>query len=241
MLHRALVISLIFTAFIYGQNPSMASDIMSGGVFNTPVGASKPGPLTPGKAYEFTFQATPGSKLSLAMMFGQSNDLFYAPEEAGIPLFDTKNKPVGGDVTSQILLWDAGTEVNQEPGVGPDQAPRQKAPNTGDPDSNNLVRVASDDFHNLPVTSKVLRVTLKPISATGFKVRIENISKGDLLKTSAGDQPVVISPGIWVVHTAPGPLFTTGQPDRGNGLEALAEEGNPAALAAIVTSKASRK
>ena len=33
--------------------------------------------------------------------------------------------------TSQILLWDAGTEVNEEPGLGPNQAPLQPAPHTG--------------------------------------------------------------------------------------------------------------
>ena len=30
-----------------------------------------------------------------------------------------------------MILWDAGTEASQEPGIGPDQGPRQKAPNTG--------------------------------------------------------------------------------------------------------------
>jgi hypothetical protein len=40
-------------------------------------------------------------------------------------------KPIAGDITSQILLWDAGTEVNEEPGLGPNQAPLQPAPNTG--------------------------------------------------------------------------------------------------------------
>lgn len=232
MLHRILITSLVLMIFIYGQNISVASEIVSGGVFNTPVGDTQPGPLTPGKAYEFSFQATPGSKLSIAMMFGQSNDLFYAPKEAGITLFNKKNKPIKGDITSQILLWDTGTEVNQEPGVGPDQAPRQKSPNTGAPDPNNRVRIAENEFKNLPATSKVLRITVTPTSDNEFKVRIENITKGNQLRTSAGKQPVVISPGIWVVHTTAGPLFIDGQPDRGNGLEALAEEGNPSALAA---------
>ena len=30
-----------------------------------------------------------------------------------------------------VALWDAGTEKNEVPGVGPNQAPRQAAPNTG--------------------------------------------------------------------------------------------------------------
>ena len=99
------------------------------GIFNTPLGTMGPGPIGPGAAYEFTFSATPGMKLFMIQMFGQSNDLFYA-NDAGIALFNAKGKPVGGDITSRLILWDAGTEMNQEPGVGPDQAPRQKSPNT---------------------------------------------------------------------------------------------------------------
>jgi hypothetical protein len=64
-------------------------------------------------------------------MMGQSNDWFYAPAESGILLFKNGN-PISGDITSEIILWDAGTEVNQEPGIRPDQGPRQKAPNTGE-------------------------------------------------------------------------------------------------------------
>jgi hypothetical protein len=44
-------------------------------------------------------------------------------------VFDVTGKPIrGGDVTSQILLWDAGAEVSEEPGLGPNQAPLQAAP-----------------------------------------------------------------------------------------------------------------
>src|SRR5262245_21834838 len=100
------------------------------GVFNTPKGAEKPGPIGPSGAYEFSFSAKPGMKLSLVTMFGQSNDWFYAPESGGIDLFNN-GKPLSGNITSKFILWDAGTEVNEEPGIGPNQAPRQKAPNTG--------------------------------------------------------------------------------------------------------------
>jgi hypothetical protein len=129
------------------------------GIFNTPVGANAPGPLTPGAIYEFTFTATPGMKLSFTMMFGQSNDLFYAPDTA-IALFDAKGQPLSGDITSRLVLWDAGTEVNQEPGIGPDQAPRQKAPNTGQSESQ-VVAPVHDKF-TYPKTSEVLRVRVTP-------------------------------------------------------------------------------
>src|SRR5215468_6629587 len=100
------------------------------GIFNKPVGSEMAAPIFSGGAFEFSFMANPGMKLNFATMYGQSNDLFYAPEEA-IDLFDAKGNPINGDVTSSFKLWDAGTEVNQAPGLGADQAPRQKGPNTG--------------------------------------------------------------------------------------------------------------
>ena len=100
------------------------------GVFNKPVGADKPAPIFSGGAFEFEFTATEGMKLDMTTMYGQSNDLFYGPKQA-IDLFDAEGKGISGDLTDKFLLWDAGTEINQAPGLGADQAPRQKAPNTG--------------------------------------------------------------------------------------------------------------
>jgi len=42
-------------------------------------------------------------------MMGQSNDWFYGPGESGIELFKD-GQPINGDITSQIILWDVGTE-----------------------------------------------------------------------------------------------------------------------------------
>jgi hypothetical protein len=133
------------------------------GPTDTPVGAGSPGDIWPGDAFEFKVTAKPGERLTIATMFAQSNDLFYAPKEEGIALFDASGKPVAGDVTSQILLWDAGTEVNEEPGLGPNQAPLQPAPNTG-PAEHGVVRPISevkDGFH-YPTVAEVLRVTITP-------------------------------------------------------------------------------
>src|SRR5439155_11151993 len=46
--------------------------------------------------------------------------------------------------------------------------------------------------------------------------------------------PAPNAPGLWLVHTEPEPLFKAGARDRGKGLEPLAEDGNPAVLAAAV-------
>jgi hypothetical protein len=127
------------------------------GIFNTPAGADKPGPLLPGNGYEFSFDGTEGMKLNLIAMYGQSNDLFYAPKEA-LDLFDKNGNPLDGDITDKLLLWDAGTEVNQAPGVGDEQAPRQKMANTGKAE-NGIVQLVRDGF-SYPNTKDVLRVTI---------------------------------------------------------------------------------
>ena len=103
---------------------------MALGADDQPVGATAGGPITPGQGYEFEIEAAPGQTLSMAWMFGQSNDLFYSNDRP-IALFDAAGKPVQGDMTAQLALWDAGTEVNEEPGLGPNQGPRQKTPEAG--------------------------------------------------------------------------------------------------------------
>ena len=75
--------------------------VASVAVFNTPVGAMAPAPIFPGESYQITFTAKPGDRLSLATMFVQSNDLFYAFDAAGLDLFDAMGNAVLGDVTGQ--------------------------------------------------------------------------------------------------------------------------------------------
>jgi hypothetical protein len=135
--------------------------IASVGVMNIPVGETSPGPAKPGMAYEFSFMASRGQRLTTAEMFGQSNDLFYAPSERGIELFDASGTPVSGDITSQMVLWDAGTEVNEEPGFGPNQAPRQSAVNTG-MDEHGTVRPVNDGKFVYPRVADVIKVTIAP-------------------------------------------------------------------------------
>jgi hypothetical protein len=130
--------------------------VIETGVFNTPSEASDPGPLGPGRAYAFEFYAEDGNRLSFATMFVQSNDLFYAPDGGGIALFNQEGVSLDGDITEFISFWDAGTEVNQAPGVGADQAPRQSGPNSGD-DEMGAIRLVDDGF---TYPENVLRVTI---------------------------------------------------------------------------------
>lgn len=121
-------------ALVESINNMMSADMggFSIGVFNTPVGAAEPGPAAPGSAYKFRVDAYAGQYLTFATMFVQSNDWFFAPGPDGIALFDADGNPISGDITSQVFLWNAGTEVDQVPGEGADQAPRQSGPDTGE-------------------------------------------------------------------------------------------------------------
>jgi hypothetical protein len=63
------------------------------------------------------------------------------------------------------------------------------------------------------------------------RVRIENISQGNILKLSSGGAaPFALSPGVWLVHTGSAHVFKTGDRDWGEGPEAQAEDGNPTML-----------
>jgi len=134
-----------------------AEGIVSVGADALPVGATAAGPLTPGQGYSFEVSALPGQTLSVAWMFGQSNDLFYSNDRP-IALFDAAGKPKSGDMTLQLSLWDTGTEVNEEPGLGPNQGPRQKTPTAGVPEHKGVAHVG--DRFSYPRTAAVLRVSI---------------------------------------------------------------------------------
>lgn len=206
------------------ENVTADQTFGSSGVFDTPVGAMDPGGAGPGSAYEFTFNAGPGDKLSFATMFVESNDLFFGPDGDGIELY-TGSTPNTGDITSEILLWDAGTEVNEAPGTGANQPMRQSGPNTGT-DENGVVQIVNDGF-TYPSVSSTITVTLNHLGAGEFMVRIDNLS----------GSTTPIAPGVWGVHSGSNPLFEVGTADWGRGLEALAEDGNAATLGTDATSR----
>ena len=90
------------------------------------------------------------------------------------------------------------------------------------------MRLATDDFGNLPEVSDVIRVTLHHDgpSETLMRLTIENVGTATTLMTADGmSHPTPLAPGAFVVHSGPNPLFTEGEADRGEGLEGLAESG----------------
>jgi hypothetical protein len=92
--------------------------------------------------------ASQGDQLSIGTMYVQSNDKFYAFQPSGLSLFEDGN-PISGDQTGALRLYDAGTEIDEEPGVGLNQAPRQDEFGLDDQnqlaEEGNIVRIEDTD------------------------------------------------------------------------------------------------
>jgi len=195
--------------------------------FNTPVGASSPGRLVNiGDQYQVTFQAVPGTKFTPTTMMFNSNDWFLAPTDlAGIDLWENGQALNGVDIADQLSLYDAGTEADNDPANFP-----PGGANVGPEDPNNLVRLVEGRSTTASdYISAVLDYT--PGNGTSAGTFTFTITA----KTAAGmpfgqDNGFGITPGIVVLHALPEPLFTLGEPDRGVGLEEIAENGNASVL-----------
>jgi hypothetical protein len=122
--------------------------------------------LGPGEKYSFLVSTPRGERLSLAMTYLQANDLFVATPDVGASLFDEAGNARSGDITAEFALYDAGTEVNQAPGMGADQVARQTLPNSGASEQG-VVQPVNDGF-SYPAISAVLRVTITPTQEVDY-------------------------------------------------------------------------
>jgi len=217
------------------ENVSQSKAFTSAGVFDTPVGDSAAGPVTPGKSYKFTVDAGRKQKLFFATMLAATNDLFFAPSGEGIPLYLDNGAPVSADVTSQVYLWDAGTELNEEPFIGANTVVNQGTVNTGVADSNSKVRkiaaVSEGFIFAYPALASLIKVTVTHTTGTLFDVTIDGLAGAALITGDLVSHPSPISPGVWVVSNSANALFSEGAAAPAHGLEALAEDGKPAVLA----------
>ena len=184
-------------------------------VFNTPDGASAPGPIpAKGGSYSVQFKAVPGARLSFATMSAATNDWFFAPVESGINLFEN-GAAVTGDISNRIYLWDAGTEEEDPATI----ATVEGGGTAGNPDDDTSVRVIKTDV------TPYLRTELAYDAATRyFTLTLTNIAGAQ------ASTPIVLTPGLVVLHAQNAPLFTVGQEDRGYGLKEIAEAGVPGPL-----------
>ncbi|MET4140322.1 spondin domain-containing protein [Pedobacter sp. UYP1] len=208
------------------QNVLNSSNLVESGTFQ---GTGTPPVILPGQTISFRFSASIGQAVTFSSMYGWSNDLFFAPANPGIALYDQNKKPIEGDVSAQIKLWDNGTRVNQAPGAN--------VVHPGIAENNAITEVSGKDAQGntyLPASSLV-KATLKYEGDSYFTLTLQNTSGG-----TANETP--LSPGVWAVSYIaggkllnPAPIFTSGQPTA-NGLTQLAEAGNNAPLYAYIKS-----
>lgn len=181
--------------------------------------------VMPGASITIQFSAAKGEALSFATMYGWSNDLFFAPANPGIQLYDADGHPVEGDVSSEIKLWDNGTRINQKPGASVSH------PGTAEGSPQNIVEVKGTDAqgNTYLAASSLMQASLKYDGNSTFTLTIKNISGG-----TANETP--FSPGVWAISYIVGgnllnanPLYTEGHPSA-NGLTNIAEMGDNSAL-----------
>lgn len=175
--------------------------------------------LPPGAITTFQFTASPDAgSLSLVTMLGHSNDLFLAPGANGIALFDANGTPISGDLSSQLQLWDAGTEINEVPGMGIDAGMRQAAPNTGAAEG--VVRAYRHATRALPQGGALVEALVSE-AAGSYTIRLKNVA------VERGAFTTALSRAFYALHDGRFHILTMGDPAPRNGLEQLAEDGNP--------------
>ena len=188
-------------------------------------GKGTPPLILPGQSTTITFSAAKNQRLTFATMYGWSNDLFFAPANPGIKLYNDDGTPITGDVSAQIKLWDNGTRVNQAPGAA------VVHPGTAESTAKNIKEVnGTDDFGNtyLPA-SQLMQVSLAYNGNSVFTVTITNKSGG-----TANETP--FSSGVWTIsyvaggnQLLPEAIYSVGKATA-NGLTNIAEMGDNSAL-----------
>ena len=129
--------------------------------------------VAPGATTSFTFHAAKGQRLMFATMYSYSNDLFFAPENPGIALFNDSGVPYTGVIANAVKLWDNGTRVNEQPG------PNVNHPGVAQAGVVSEVNGTDTEGHTYPAASSLLQVSLTFDAVQSlFTCTISNISNG---------------------------------------------------------------
>lgn len=198
--------------------------VTSSGSFGTAVGmpadGSDPaaGVALPGQAFEFTVSTNAlAPYLSFASMVAESNDLFLSPGSGGFRLFDDQGEPITAqEITTNVELWDLGTEANEAPGSGRNQAPRQANPGDGNPEG--VVHPFDYSTRSLPLAVDILDVTAEKVADDTIRITVTNSSQD---KGAFGTN---LSPVFWVSHSDAWSLFTE-KMSASAGLARMVEDG----------------
>ncbi|MFI2743502.1 spondin domain-containing protein [Zhouia sp. PK063] len=205
------------------QNVLEAKPLVEAGTFKNEGAAPV---YLPGESFSFQFSASKGQALTFATMYGWSNDVFFAPKNPGISLYDDNGNPIEGDVSNLIKLWDNGTRINQTPG--------ENVTHPGTAETTPLaikeINGTDDQGNSYAAASQLMHVTLTYQGNSIFKVTVENTSGNT-------NNPTPFSPGVWAVSYIAGgnllddaPLYKEGQLAV-NGITNIAEMGDNSVLA----------
>lgn len=200
-------------------NVQAEEEVHDFGVFETPEGSDEPGPVEPGMSYTVDFSLEQGQLFSFVTMLAESNDWFLSSHE-GIDVHSLLGE--GQDqveITDKIHIYDAGTEANQTLGEGDNQAPRQSEPNTGPEDSDDHVRMIDETIDQS--VSDIATFTIEKGEEEGSYSLIIEVKENSVS---------ALSPGVWLTFSDQNPLYSLNEPAKENGLEALAEDGDPSKL-----------
>lgn len=200
------------------ENVLDSKPLVESGTFK---GDGTPPVILPGQSVSFSFSAAKNQRLTFATMYGWSNDLFFAPANPGIRLYDDNGTPITGDVSSQIKLWDNGTRVNAAPGMS------LAHPGTAEATARNIKEVSvTDDYgHSFLPAAQLMNVSLAYNGNSMFTVTIKNQSGG-----TANETP--FSPGVWAISYVAGgnlllpePIYSEGKATT-DALTRIAEAGD---------------
>lgn len=200
------------------ENVLDSKPLVQSGTFK---GTGTPPVIFPGQSVSFSFSAAKNQRLTFATMYGWSNDLFLAPANPGIKLYEDNGTPITGDVSAQIKLWDNGTRVNQAPGMSVTH------PGTAEATARNVKEVAGmDDYgHAFLPASQLMNVSLAYDGNSMFTITIKNQSGG-----TANETP--FSPGAWAISYVAGgnlllpePVYSEGKAST-EALTRIAEAGD---------------
>lgn len=208
------------------ENVLDSKPLVQSGTFQ---GTGTPPVVLPGESVTFSFWAAKNQRLTFATMYGWSNDLFFAPENPGIRLYNDDGTPITGDVSSQVKLWDNGTRINQAPGNSVNH------PGTAEDTQKNIKEVdGTDDYGNAYLSaSELMKVSLEYNGNSMFTITIMNNSGGTNNETP-------FSPGVWAISYVAGgdlllpePIYSSGAMSA-NGLTNIAEMGDNSVMSSYL-------
>lgn len=170
-----------------------------------------------GDRYQISFQAVPGSKLSLITKVYDSNDWFLSSiNPRGLDLFPN-GEALTGDISNVLgSVFDLGTEADNDPDSFP-----AAGVDVGEPDPNTEIRWLRSPLGQPISVILDYEAAADPIQAGTFILTITALDTSDY----------IITPGVAVIHAQRSPLSVTGATNGdleiGPGLERLAEDGIP--------------